>query len=88
MSIWQIIGRLLQGNVPARVYFIDAKFAPQLAYGLPDSEATSLLVGIIKALRSSRDDAEHAYERTLLRSLYDIFLEKLENIFRNSNNEL
>ncbi len=27
VSIWQIIGRLLRGGVPARVYFIDVRFA-------------------------------------------------------------
>ncbi|WP_328671971.1 hypothetical protein [Streptomyces sp. NBC_00328] len=32
VTIWQVIGRLVRGGVPARVVFVDAAFAPQLAY--------------------------------------------------------
>ncbi|MEU0295036.1 hypothetical protein ABZ136_23285, partial [Streptomyces microflavus] len=31
VTIWQVIGRLVRGGVPARVVFVDAAFAPQLA---------------------------------------------------------
>ncbi|MEV7185569.1 hypothetical protein [Kitasatospora sp. NPDC093102] len=31
VTIWQVIGRLVRGGVPARVVFVDARFAPKLA---------------------------------------------------------
>ena len=31
VTIWQVIGRLVRGGVPARVVFMDAAFAPALA---------------------------------------------------------
>ncbi|MFF4989045.1 hypothetical protein ACFY19_17760 [Streptosporangium saharense] len=31
VTIWQVIGRLVRGGVPARVVFVDARFAPRLA---------------------------------------------------------
>ncbi|MGV9786737.1 pPIWI_RE_Z domain-containing protein [Streptomyces sp. NPDC003435] len=31
VTLWQVIGRLVRGGVPARVVFVDAAFAPQLA---------------------------------------------------------
>jgi hypothetical protein len=31
VTIWQVIGRLVRGGVPARVVFVDAAFASQLA---------------------------------------------------------
>ncbi|MFD7585681.1 hypothetical protein ACFV84_09680 [Kitasatospora sp. NPDC059811] len=37
-TIWQVIGRLVRGGVPARVVFVDAAFAPALAASLaPES---------------------------------------------------
>ncbi|UWM48573.1 signal recognition particle [Streptomyces carpaticus] len=34
VTIWQVIGRLVRGGVPARVVFVDARFAPALAMKL------------------------------------------------------
>lgn len=34
VTIWQVIGRLVRGGVPARVVFVDAAFAPALAEAL------------------------------------------------------
>ncbi|MGW4647338.1 pPIWI_RE_Z domain-containing protein [Kitasatospora sp. NPDC004289] len=34
VTIWQVIGRLVRGGVPARVVFVDAAFAPALAESL------------------------------------------------------
>lgn len=31
VTIWQVIGRLVRGGVPARVVFVDARFAPRYA---------------------------------------------------------
>ncbi|MFF8841411.1 hypothetical protein ACF08N_01585 [Streptomyces sp. NPDC015127] len=39
VTIWQVIGRLVRGGVPARVVFVDAAFAPALAAaGAPDPQ--------------------------------------------------
>ncbi|WP_345613077.1 hypothetical protein [Pseudonocardia adelaidensis] len=48
VTIWQVIGRLLRGGQPARVYFCDAAFAPRTARRAEDDtdvddETTSLL---------------------------------------------
>ncbi|MFJ9884292.1 hypothetical protein ACIQRW_00305 [Streptomyces sp. NPDC091287] len=41
VTIWQVIGRLVRGGVPARVVFVDAAFAPALAEaGAPPAAAT------------------------------------------------
>ncbi|MFE0592637.1 signal recognition particle [Micromonospora echinospora] len=59
VTMWQVIGRLVRGGVPARVVFVDAKFAPRLAEaGAPtaaaepkrDTARTSLLVGMREVL--------------------------------------
>jgi hypothetical protein len=37
VTVWQVIGRLVRGGVPARVVFVDARFAPRTAKALaPD----------------------------------------------------
>ncbi|MFI6581765.1 hypothetical protein [Embleya sp. NPDC050493] len=37
VTVWQVIGRLVRGGVPARVVFVDARFAPALAARLAPS---------------------------------------------------
>ncbi|MGE7385171.1 hypothetical protein ACQKM2_06720 [Streptomyces sp. NPDC004126] len=34
VTLWQVIGRLVRGGVPARVVFVDAAFAPRTAWSL------------------------------------------------------
>lgn len=57
VAIWQVIGRLVRGGVPARVVFVDAKFAPHTASAQSpnetlqrkarqDTPATSLLASL------------------------------------------
>jgi hypothetical protein len=50
VTMWQVIGRLVRGGVPARVYFCDAAFAPIAAArttsGQHDDAALSLLIGL------------------------------------------
>jgi hypothetical protein len=61
--MWQVIGRLVRGGVPARVVFTDAAFAPRWAQYqyemrhpeaeatlLPDDAKSSLLVSIADQL--------------------------------------
>jgi len=79
VSIWQIIGRLVRGGVPAEAYFIDVKFAPEWANDEQDSEITSLLVGIIKVLEPYvKGENKRPYEETLARSLYRAFFNALQ----------
>jgi hypothetical protein len=83
VSIWQIIGRLVRGGVPAYVYFIDVKFAPKSAQDLQDTETTSLLVGIIKALKPYiSGENKKAYEKHIARSLFGIFFNCLKDTDR------
>ena len=48
VTLWQVIGRLVRGGEPARVYFCDAAFAPDSAAGRErgDTKDTSLLVSL------------------------------------------
>jgi hypothetical protein len=80
IKIWQIIGRLVRGNVPAEVYFLDAKFAPFSAEDLKDKANTSLLVAIIKTLELHVEGVGlEPWRLTLARSLYGDFLKALKN---------
>ncbi len=80
VKVWQIIGRLVRGNVPAEVYFLDAKFAPFSAEGLTDKASNSLLVGMIEALEAHVEgEGLEPYQLSLARSLYSDFLTALKN---------
>jgi hypothetical protein len=49
VTIWQVIGRLVRGGVPAEVYFCDAAFAPTAARRSDngtDDASLSLLIGL------------------------------------------
>lgn len=49
VTIWQVIGRLVRGGVPAEVYFCDAAFAPGAARRSEtssDDASLSLLIGL------------------------------------------
>ncbi|MFF2119390.1 hypothetical protein ACFVXH_18895 [Kitasatospora sp. NPDC058184] len=53
VTMWQVIGRLVRGGVPARVVFVDAAFAPRLARALsPGDQAITMpeVDGLLKAL--------------------------------------
>ncbi|MFI5985619.1 hypothetical protein ACIBEA_32765 [Streptomyces sp. NPDC051555] len=51
--MWQVIGRLVRGGVPARVVFVDAAFAPRRAADPPsaDDHESSLLHSVLAVLR-------------------------------------
>jgi len=53
VTIWQVIGRLVRGGVPARVVFMDAAFAPALAESTAPGPAPSTAPAA-KARRSRR----------------------------------
>lgn len=82
VSIWQIIGRLIRGGQPARVYFCDAKF-DLVRSGLAQ-KSVSLLDEMRAVLQryseSSTAGAGEVRERALVRELYGPLYEALENI--------
>ena len=78
VSMWQVIGRLVRGGVPCRVYFLDVRFADNFTANKPENETTSLLVGIIKELEKLMK-SDVPYELTLAESLYGAFLKALKN---------
>jgi len=72
--MWQVIGRLVRGGVPARVVFVDAAFAPREA-GLTgdDTPGTSLLLSLRQVLApyfTPGSDVSQT-DRSLVENLYD-----------------
>ncbi|MDW8213948.1 MAG: hypothetical protein RMJ55_10340 [Roseiflexaceae bacterium] len=85
VTIWQVIGRLVRGGSPARVFFCDAAFALRTAEGseLPDTPASSLLVSMRSVLRpyfSPDDRSVSAADRSLVQALYGPFYTALETM--------
>lgn len=82
VTTWQVIGRLIRGGSPARIYFCDAAFAHNTAAKSEvnvDEAATSLLVGIIEVLSPYFDDTSSVpdRDRILVQTLYGPFYEAL-----------
>ncbi|MFD8963258.1 hypothetical protein ACFV0W_41625, partial [Streptomyces anulatus] len=72
--MWQVIGRLVRGGVPARVVFVDAAFAPNRAATpeRPDTPESSLLHSIVDVLDPYFEgDAKSAEEQFIARALYE-----------------
>jgi hypothetical protein len=86
VGIWQVIGRLVRGGCPARVYFCDAAFAPRSAAReeAPDDERSSLLVGIHDVLHPYFNDDKTSSisqeDRTIARILYGPLYEALAEL--------
>ncbi|GIF12480.1 hypothetical protein [Actinoplanes teichomyceticus] len=72
--MWQVIGRLVRGDVPARVVFVDAAFAPGRAGipGQPDTRETSLLSSVLHVLRPyfTEGSTVSDHDRFIVDSLY------------------
>ncbi|MFB7471186.1 hypothetical protein [Kitasatospora sp. NPDC056184] len=71
--MWQVIGRLVRGGVPARVVFVDAAFAPNRSScpPAPDTAKSSLLHSILEVLDPYfRDGATPADQEFIVRALY------------------
>lgn len=72
--MWQVIGRLVRGGVPARVVCVDAAFAPrQAGFQAVDTPETSLLASMRAILEPYFTDAATttALDRSLVKSLYE-----------------
>jgi len=84
VTIWQVIGRLIRGGSPARVYFCDAAFARNTAFKVEDSDkaSTSLLVGIINILAPYFNENSHIseHEKVLVKTLYGPFYQALNKM--------
>ena len=81
--MWQVIGRLVRGGVPARVVFVDAAFAPNEA-GMTgaDTAETSLVVSMREVLAPYFDEASSAdpVDRSLVDYLYRPLYQALVNL--------
>jgi pPIWI RE three-gene island domain Z len=86
--VWQVIGRLVRGGVPARVVFVDAAFAPNLAArsSLPDTQETSVLHSIHHVLRPyfTGDPNVSAHDRHIVRALYGPLWKSLGRCLRQA----
>ncbi|MFF5564038.1 hypothetical protein ACFY7Z_18335 [Streptomyces sp. NPDC012623] len=72
--MWQVIGRLVRGGVPARVVFVDAAFAPnrEATPPRPDTPKSSLLHSVLDVLDPYFDgDTKSAEEQFIARALYE-----------------
>ncbi|MFG2952370.1 signal recognition particle [Streptomyces sp. NPDC048291] len=76
--MWQVIGRLVRGGVPARVVFVDAAFSPREAgFQAADTPDTSLLASMREVLAPYFEagrtaDLEPApIDKSLVRELYE-----------------
>ena len=81
--IWQVIGRLVRGGVPARAVFVDAAFSPNEA-GLmaTDTPATSLLLSMRSVLEPyfTDDPSVTEIDRSLVGALYEPLYRALAEI--------
>lgn len=72
--MWQVIGRLVRGGVPARVVFVDAAFSPREAgHQATDTAETSLLVSMRELLAPyfADDSARPSIDQSLVEALYE-----------------
>ncbi|MFG2113637.1 hypothetical protein ACGFRB_13550 [Streptomyces sp. NPDC048718] len=72
--MWQVIGRLVRGGVPARVVFVDAAFAPNRAAAppSPDTPRSSLLHSVLDVLNPYFEgDTKKPEEQFIARALYE-----------------
>lgn len=83
VTLWQVIGRLVRGGSPARVFFCDAAFAPHLYQEALSRTASSLLVSIILLLDPYFDDDSVSIEerdRIVVQTLYGPFYQALKRM--------
>ena len=76
--MWQVIGRLVRGGVPARVVFVDAAFSPrEVGFHARDTPDTSLLASMREVLAPFFDDGDTPepppapIDKSLVRELYE-----------------
>ena len=83
VSLWQVIGRLVRGGQPARVFFVDGAYAPQSAIDSDrgDSADTSLLLAMRRVLAPYFTPAHvDARDRAVATALYAPLWAALEKL--------
>lgn len=86
--MWQVIGRLVRGGVPARVVFVDAAFAPHRAADPPhpDTPESSLLHSVLDVLDPYfTSEAKPIDERFIVRALYEPLWRMLSRCLRQDD---
>jgi hypothetical protein len=80
--LWQVIGRLVRGGSPARVFFCDAAFARRTANQeeKPDDVTSSLLLGIRAVLQPYFSENVSQADKALVETLYGPFYQAIKNI--------
>ncbi|MGW5789151.1 pPIWI_RE_Z domain-containing protein [Saccharopolyspora sp. NPDC003752] len=81
--MWQVIGRLVRGGVPARVVFVDAAFAPrQAGFQAVDTPETSLLASMRAVLAPYFTGAPDTtpLDRSLVKALYEPLYQALADL--------
>ncbi len=82
VAIWQVIGRLVRGGQPARIFFCDAAFAPNSAANIDagDTVQTSLLVSMRHVLQPyfSSKSGKNLFEKKLVQTLYGPLYQALD----------
>ena len=81
--MWQVIGRLVRGGVPARVAFVDAAFAPRDASLTgADTPSTSLLHSMHEVLRPyfGPGSSVAAADREIVGMLYEPFYRAVDRM--------
>ncbi|MEV0266940.1 signal recognition particle [Streptomyces sp. NPDC050617] len=81
--MWQVVGRLVRGGVPARVVFVDSRFAEREAAGRgADTFRTGLLASMVHVLEPYFDNEGPTplAEQQLVRTLYEPLYLALKNI--------
>lgn len=76
VPVWQLTGRLIRGNVPAKIVLCDASFAPETVIANRDTCATSLIL-------TWKDEVEGFAcqdDSFILQKLYEPIIQGLKNV--------
>ncbi|KXG08663.1 hypothetical protein AT864_03080 [Anoxybacillus sp. P3H1B] len=73
IQVWQMAGRLLRGGTNARLFYIDAKFAPNYLKGEKDTPRTSMLESWNSILTQQAADP-------IIQALYGPFIDSLNRL--------
>lgn len=87
ITIWQVVGRLIRGGSPARVYFVDAAFKSKRYQPDDDSEDPYVIqIGLLAEMQNvlapyfDSNSPIEPTERELVKTLYEPFYRALSQI--------
>ncbi|MET8828471.1 signal recognition particle [Streptomyces sp. NPDC004610] len=81
--MWQVIGRLVRGGVPARVVFVDARFAEREASGRGEDDFRSGLLASLRHVLAPYFDEKGPHtraDRHLVTTLYEPLYHALDTV--------